>query len=81
MLSLNTKAVSHFGKFVPCCEARVISYSDDRARLVRVETRAEAEQIAKSVTDELYKTGSLQGDYLFGDNYMLSQHPVTAPSC
>lgn len=79
MLNARTKAVAHFGKFVPCCEGRVISCSDNRAKLIRVDSKEDAERIANLVSSDLSNAKVLQGPYRLGDNYMLSQHPVTAP--
>jgi len=78
MLSRYTKVVVHFDKFVPCCEGRVIAHQDDRARLVRVSTKQEAEYIANQFITNLYKSKNL-GEYCLGDNYMLTHHPVTTP--
>lgn len=78
MLSGTTKAVSHFNKWVPCCEGRVISHADDPARLVRVNSEKEAEILADQYSDSLYDNKPCPNGYQAGDSYMLSQHPVTA---
>ena len=87
MVSYYTKAINHFGKFVPCVEGRVLAHLGEPTRLVRLETEAEAEDLSKKFCKALYAANygnfSTEGDELFldftfGDNYMLDQHPLSA---
>ena len=80
MISQHTKAVKHFDKWVPCCEGRVISHGDNPARLVRVESEAEAENISDQYREALYGGNSAPRGFKAGDSYMLSQNPVTNPN-
>ena len=77
MLNRTTKAVRHLDKWVPCCEGRLISHSDHPARLVRVVTEIESVQIADQYREALYVNKLSPNGFQFGDNYMLSQHPLS----
>lgn len=77
MLATTTKAVKHFDKWVPCFHGRAIAYASSPAKLVRVGTESEAKDIANLYELDLSAGHPRASSYLLGDNYMLSQHPIT----
>lgn len=75
MISISSRSVAHCGMFVPCFEGRVLAVNGQPTRLIRLQTRSQAEAYARQFGRDLVNGRPLS--FMMGDNYMLTQPPLS----